>query len=259
MEILPSIETLNYHIYLMNFLVLSLIGSYQSMKHVFFKIRFLSIGICIFPHFFCNSFLISGEILLKKKITNRYSNNARTQKWFFCFLEYLNYNHLIFKVKSKQWWVTSVEIRVKTSENSLISKSTEITGKTSFFRTLETNWRLAAILGAFIHREWLTLRCTLWHFTLVLFLFHATPKFCHWPWRLGWQSVQGTNGGPSNSHSQRTVVTWPGRPSSQSCFYLTWLRTRVQPLPGDVCWKQTGETVEHRGCLRQWITEQTTG
>lgn len=67
MEILPSIETLNYHIYLMNFLVLSLIGSYQSMKHVFFKIRFLSIGICIFPHFFCNSFLISGEILLKKK------------------------------------------------------------------------------------------------------------------------------------------------------------------------------------------------
>ena len=51
---------------------------------------------------------------------------------FSVFLEYLNYNHLIFKVKSKQWWVTSVEIRVTTSENSLISKAPRSLAKQAF-------------------------------------------------------------------------------------------------------------------------------
>lgn len=59
------------YFYLVSFLVLSLTGFYQFMKHMFFKIHFSSVGICIFSHFFCNSFLISNKILLKKSICKK--------------------------------------------------------------------------------------------------------------------------------------------------------------------------------------------
>lgn len=71
MEISLSIYTLNLlYFYLLGFLVLSLIRFYQSMKRAFLNIHFSSIGIGIFSHFFCNSFLISSKILLKKSFFN---------------------------------------------------------------------------------------------------------------------------------------------------------------------------------------------
>lgn len=160
-------------------------------------------------------------------------------------------SHLIFKVKNIR---DISEKRVRSSENSLIHRSSENFGKTNFFRTPEINWRPAAIWGALIH-GWILVRTASTTAFLTLIIPMSTPTLSS---ELAWKTSSLAANGRGKmeweflqtpiprglSSSELSMV--PKDPTPEAVFSSIWLSLLVFDLrqnsttltglfPGDIC------------------------